>query len=720
MDINRKLRKKIKFLVVLLALVFHPIHAQKKIDEKAYSNETNIDKKISTGLELIWQWREEGKFKEAVGLGKEIEQLCLTNKKLKLLANCRNRIANIYDDLSLYDSALYYAEQSLAYNLETKNKPAISTDYTILGGINYKKTKYPDALSFYLKALSYRENTNDDRGLAQLYNNIGNIYKDLDDYSKSYDYRLKAIHHYRKINYEQGIAVMYVNFAYDLTSMQDSVIQKIKYTPKMRDDTIRHYLKYAIGAFEKLNIPFGKAAALGNLGLWLNSQGEYDSALVCEKMCYEMYKEMESELDMAAALGDMAMVYNSLKQYDLAIEKATEAKILAEKVENRFALTEIYKNLYKAHKAKGHLNEALLFHEKWKEMDDSLKNEDDSRMLTVKSMQFDFNKKTIADSLQNAEVQKINQIKHEEDIKQQRYFTFGGIIGFVLMLVIALVALKAYKQKQKDNYLIQQQKQIVEEHQKEILDSIHYAKRIQTAILAKPEEIKKVLPNSFQFYLPKDIVAGDFYFFEVSDEYIFYAAADCTGHGVPGALMSVICSNSLQRSVKEFGLKSTPEILNKTRELVIETLRKSGQDLKDGMDISIISILKKDIETKASEIHVEWTGANNPLWYIANNEFKEIKADKQPVGWQENMKEFSSHQLILSPGDSIYLITDGYADQFGGEKGKKFKYKQLLELLEKNKDYPADEQCSILSETFKNWKGNLEQVDDVTLIGIKF
>ncbi|HEY0030825.1 MAG TPA: SpoIIE family protein phosphatase [Bacteroidia bacterium] len=262
--------------------------------------------------------------------------------------------------------------------------------------------------------------------------------------------------------------------------------------------------------------------------------------------------------------------------------------------------------------------------------------------------------------------------------------------------------------------IAENRRELIEEKQKEIIDSINYAKRIQSAIMAKEEDIKTAFPDSFLLYKPKDIVAGDFYFFENTSTHLFYAAADCTGHGVPGALVSVVCANALSRCVKEFGLTMPGEILDKARTLVEETFRKSGQDVKDGMDISL---LVKD--KKQNTFH--WAGANNALWYIASqgSTLNEIKANKQPIGISENPKPFTTHALQVQPNTCIYLLTDGYADQFGGEKGKKFKYKQLSEKLLTISQEPMENQKQILDNCFEGWKGSLEQIDDVCIIGIR-
>jgi serine phosphatase RsbU (regulator of sigma subunit) len=200
-------------------------------------------------------------------------------------------------------------------------------------------------------------------------------------------------------------------------------------------------------------------------------------------------------------------------------------------------------------------------------------------------------------------------------------------------------------------------------------------------------------------------------------EHIFIAAADSTGHGVPGAMVSVVCSTALSRAVKEFNLIKPGEILDKTRELVMETFGKSDADVKDGMDISLVCILK----TAGSGVQtVLWAGANNPLWYIKNGDMLSLAADKQPIGKTDNAKPFRTHELELAKGDVLYLFTDGYADQFGGPKGKKFKYKPLQDHLGKISLMEPEKQKEDLARTFNEWKGNLEQVDDVCVIGIRF
>jgi serine phosphatase RsbU (regulator of sigma subunit) len=261
---------------------------------------------------------------------------------------------------------------------------------------------------------------------------------------------------------------------------------------------------------------------------------------------------------------------------------------------------------------------------------------------------------------------------------------------------------------------IQHQKEMVEEKNREILDSINYALRLQSAIIPPSNLIKEKFPDSFVLFKPKDIVSGDFYWMDVRGHHVSLAVADCTGHGVPGALVSVVGANSLNRCVKEFGLKKPAAILDKLRELIIETFEMANHEVKDGMDISFVQV---DLEKRK----IQWSGAHNPLWILrdGSTEIEEIKADKQPIGKFDYGKPFTNHEFQLQPGDCLYMFSDGYADQFGGEKGKKLKASTMRDLFISMKGLPMEFQKIKTNEAFEKWKNVLEQVDDVCVMGIR-
>jgi serine phosphatase RsbU (regulator of sigma subunit) len=261
---------------------------------------------------------------------------------------------------------------------------------------------------------------------------------------------------------------------------------------------------------------------------------------------------------------------------------------------------------------------------------------------------------------------------------------------------------------------LQSQKEMVEEKNREIVDSINYALRLQKAIIPTEAKISAALPSSFVLFKPKDIVSGDFYWMNEVGGRVLIAAIDCTGHGVPGAMVSVVGANGLNRCVKEFNLRQPAEVLDKLTELVKETFESGEDKVKDGMDGAFCSI---DLKKRT----VEYAGANNPLWIIRKEaeEVEEIKANKQPIGDFEYQKPFTNHSIQLSEGDAFYIFSDGYVDQFGGPKGKKFKYKTLKKLLFEIRDKSMNEQKDILDQTFKEWKMDLEQLDDVCVIGVR-
>ncbi|MFT5601681.1 MAG: serine phosphatase RsbU (regulator of sigma subunit) [Flavobacteriales bacterium] len=327
-------------------------------------------------------------------------------------------------------------------------------------------------------------------------------------------------------------------------------------------------------------------------------------------------------------------------------------------------------------------------------------------------------------------------------------FTLIGLI--VLLMLFKLNSLRLKKSNEKLQLLVEEktkkisenlnqiflQKDQLEEFNKDIIDSINYAKRLQQGILPSYLEISQVFKDHFVLYLPKDIVAGDFYWMKEIKDRIIFAVADCTGHGVPGAMVSVVCSNALERSVNEFKLKLPSEILDKTNQLVVDAfntiggLETSEELVKDGMDIALISLDPKSLS-------LTYAGANNPLWIISpraeiNVDFKvvgeegglyihEIKASRRPIGWYDLPDSFQLNSVDLLKGESLYMFTDGYVDQFGAHDGKirKLKRKYFANIIFSVYNLPMSEQKEKLQDAFIDWKGSQEQIDDVSVFGVK-
>jgi phosphoserine phosphatase RsbU/P len=286
--------------------------------------------------------------------------------------------------------------------------------------------------------------------------------------------------------------------------------------------------------------------------------------------------------------------------------------------------------------------------------------------------------------------------------------------------IIARLSLEA------SNAALAQQKEIIETKNKEILDSINYAKRIQDALIPPPSVLKQVIPDSFCLFIPKDIVSGDFYWLQnlsftpeknekLGENRLFFAVADCTGHGVSGAFVSIIGLKILNQAIKKRDINSPADILNYLNSEVYNTINLHTREdtvIRDGMDIALCSI-------HYPSLTLEYAGANNPVYIVRNKEIHEIKADKQPIGSYISDQSFTNKVYPLQKGDMVYVFSDGYADQFGGEKGKKFNYKQFKTLLEEISSTPIDEQKDTLLQAFSQWKGNLEQLDDVCIIGVR-
>ena len=262
---------------------------------------------------------------------------------------------------------------------------------------------------------------------------------------------------------------------------------------------------------------------------------------------------------------------------------------------------------------------------------------------------------------------------------------------------------------------INQQRDVIEEKNKDIVSSIHYAQRIQKALLASDTLLEKNLPEHFVLYKPKDIVSGDFYWVTEWGSKTMFAAVDCTGHGVPGAFMSIVGQNILNQAVNEYGLSKPNLVLNSLNKGVSRTLGTDEDNvIRDGMDLALCALDKKNMT-------LEFAGAFNPLWILRKNEIIEIKGNKFPIGSfiDESIQNFDNHEFKLKKGDILYVFTDGYADQFGGPKGKKFKDKNVKKLLLDNCHEPMDKQKEILENTMREWKGELEQIDDILIMGVR-
>ena len=429
----------------------------------------------------------------------------------------------------------------------------------------------------------------------------------------------------------------------------------------------------------------------------------------------------------SSSLINIAGVYCHQKKYTKALKLALESMQISKELgypENISDAAHLLKIIYSQ---LGNYKLALENYALYFKMRDSLNNIETQKATITQQTKYEYDKQKIIEDEKHASELKIQSEKAQADKKRQNIIIIGVSIVLLLVAFFSVILYNRFKTTHKQKLIIEKkeletldQKQLIEEKQKEITDSINYAQKIQEAYMPPVGALQYCFKNSFLFFQPKDVVSGDFYYINNPldengnriDE-VYLAAADCTGHGVPGSIMSIICCNALNEAILTKKIRDTGKILDESREIIIRNLKsKNGSDRKDGMDICLLRINKKTNE-------VQFSGANNPFWFISNNNLEEIKGNKQPVGLYENMSPFDTHTITMPAPSQLFLFTDGYADQFGGPRGKKYKYTQLKEFLLSNSELSMQEQYEKLKTEFESWKGDLEQVDDVCIISIK-
>jgi serine phosphatase RsbU (regulator of sigma subunit) len=596
-----------------------------------------------------------------------------------------------------YDNAIHYGLKASKIAVQHKEDSLLYLIYNQIGVAHDYKGEYTKALNYYFKALPQAEKHKDISNTASIMNNIGLAYYFQTDFDKALVYHNNVLEIRKKQNDNNGLSISLNNIAMVYVSL------------KQFQKAIDNY-KFCIKTDTQLNDSLSLADDYINIGHCYTEMKEYKKAEYYHLLALKIKEKSNQDIGICLSKLNLGHVNFYLKQYNKAIIWFNQAEEIAKKLKLKNNLISIHDGLVKVYLKKKDYQNAFVNFSKVYNLEKEINAREKIQKQTATELTYKFNKER--------EKQKLARIKEQlENAKKQEKAKFisisVSIIGFVIFL-FSILLFKKWKDAKKQQQIINEKNILVELKNKEILDSINYAKRIQKAILPSDEFIASFFEKHFIFYSPKDVVAGDFYWFEKLKDMLIFAAADCTGHGVPGAMMSVVCNNALQRSVKEFGLIRPGEILDKTKQIIFEDLTKNDETVSDGMDISMCSY---DIKTKT----FYWSGANNNLiiWKRTQNELIEIKADKQPIGKSIHTKAFTTHQLDLEAGDRIYLLTDGFADQFGGEEGKKYKTKNLKSLLLKTASQSIVQQCESIIGEFHNWKNKLEQVDDVCIFGIE-
>ena len=600
------------------------------------------------------------------------------------------------------DSAIVYYKESAEEYAKADIKAGGAKVTMNLGSVYLAQGNYAKAVENYTRSLKLHDEINDTLGQAQCLTNIGtvNLYQgEFDDALTCY---FKAIELYKFTDNTADLATSISNVGSVYADQMKYVKAKEKYLE-------------ALEIHRSINDVNGIARTTNNLGICEFGLGNYDLAEAHYKEALEMFQSISDNNNSIAAMNGLGMVYSQQGKSLKAIQLLTKSLKLGQKLGYPKEVADAAEELYRLHR-KSNPSRSLEMFELYIEMRDSIESDENKQEIIRQKFKYEYEKQAATDSITHVEKEKVMEAKllaETIEKKAQRTQNLLLWIGFAIAIIFGVFVYNRFKVTHKQKEVIDSAYKELADKNKEIMDSILYAKRIQTAILPTDKLFNKELPNSFVLYLPKDVVAGDFYWLEKSKtepNSILIAAADCTGHGVPGAMVSVLCNNGLNRSVREHQLSDPGEILNKTREIVIEEFSKSADKVNDGMDIALISL-------KGNKL--KYAGAHNPLWIVRDNAIIEMKANKQPIGSFEFPMPYDTLEIELKKSDSVYIFSDGYVDQFGGEKGKKFKPAKFRNLLISIQDKNMSEQKEILHNEFKKWRGELDQVDDICIIGLK-
>lgn len=560
-----------------------------------------------------------------------------------------------YVQIANYDISLEKSFEALNIFQEMQNEKGIALSHYNLTVAYQRVGDYNSALEHISKSFSYHQKVNDKFEMARCYLQLGFLYMLMNYKETSLEVFTQGLQINREINNKAGEAAC-------IMGIGQTYLQIREY------EKSREHLLKSMEIREQIQDWRGYAAAMNAYMTLCYETEKYEEAEKLSLKGIKMAEEMGYKMGVARFMVDLGKVYLKQNKIEEAERALHEALSIAEKINLKsemlpaiFFLSEIYQK-------KGDFEKALKYYQRFYETKEEMFSTDSA--MKAKSIQ-------LAGKIEIAQKEsEINRLKNVE-LK------------------------KAHSE--------------IEEKNENITDSINYAKRIQQAKLPKREEIYSALPNSFVLFKPKAIVSGDFYFFSKNNKSIFIASADCTGHGVPGAFMSMLCSEKLEDAVSQS--TDTSEILRQLNKGIKTSLRQSDshESTRDGMDIALCSI-----NTDSGVI--KYAGANRPLWIIRNGqmEVEEIKATKKAIGgFTEDSQHFHTHIVQLQRGDTFYLSTDGYADTFGGQKNKKLTTKKFKQILLDIQHKTMQEQELHLENFLENWKAGTEQVDDILVIGIR-
>ena len=635
--------------------------------------------------------------------------------------------------------------------------------YLLLSKVGLR-THSPSYIILYIDSALGSYPASGDLMEANMLSEKGRAYYDLGDYKNAMRNYIKSqeIFESKKIeNSDYGVLLHFIGSVY---KRQNNDAKALEYYDRM------------ISLGKKHNLPKIEAEGLYLAADLVGIAGDYEKDLDYLNKALEIYERIHDYDSQTLILLNIAHNQIRQKEYDIALSYINRSQAIGKRYGIDANDYIIQKYLGKIYLKKGKIKESLNYYKKAFEIaqsreekrllnsadvmraiafaqyeagnykqafddydtyqyyNDSLINENNSNIVHDLEEKYQSEKRDSEIKLLN--VDKANQ---QIIIKQQKQQRIGLAIGILVLILFLILVYNRYKLTLAQRNIIEiqnaevtLQKNIVEEKNRQILESISCALRIQNAILPTNRIVKQYLANSFILYMPKDIIAGDFYWMETMEaavinsnehlggemptanqELVLFAACDCTGHGVSGAMVSVMCKNALNRAVREFGLTKPSEILTKVSEIVVENFSKGEGDISDGMDASLCVY---DPQSNT----LNWAGANNPLWIVRNGELIETKGDKQPVGKYEDFKPFTNHEFKLEKGDSIYVFSDGYADQFGGKnRDRKLTRKGFKQLILSMQTTPIFEQGKALEKFIVEYSNGEDQVDDILVMGVQ-
>jgi len=604
-----------------------------------------------------------------------------------------------------FDSAIIYIDSAIQFAFANKLNKMYGEMYDHKGLTYMRMGSYEKATEDFFTSIKYSEAINDSSGLRDAFDHLGSVNFYRKDHKSAVKFYKKAlIYSLSEKKIDLYVSTLdNIGLAFSNLHMFDSAL---------------FYQKKAVTIIEQLNDSSFLAESYINIGSTLMSLKKIKEAELYFAKAYEITTKLNDDYALQLTTLYMGKVYLMSGQFNKAQPFLERSFVLSKKINIPSQVKEAALTLTNLYDTIGDYKRSSFYYREVVNIMDETMADENTRAINELSAKYETEKK-------QQEIQFLTQDKQlkENKIEKDRYVKlFIGIVAGLLLL-LSIIFIYRFREKKKDNSLLASQKEEIEEQKeelqhknKEITDSINYAKRIQGSVLPSIKLAKNLFPDSFIYFQPKDIVSGDFYWIAQNNDHAYLAVADCTGHGVPGAMMSMLGNSLLNQIVLNAKINSPDVILKELHFHVVRTLNENIQqrDSKDGMDIALVRI---DIKNK----QVLYAGAGRPLYIIKNNLLEIYKADKYSIGGIYDTQEvnYVLHEIKIDSPTQFYMFTDGVPDQFGGPKGKKFMSKQLQELIAETASLAVNEQEQRFKAVFESWKSKVEQTDDVTLISIR-